>query len=124
MVPSKGWSRIGMIVVSTLVIIYAVKLSGLALEAHRATQAAKGMEGEVRRLTLEVHALETAAAEAGSDARVEQWARENRNMARPGDQVVMPVAVTPAPTVVPAAIESSGRRSAWQRLVGWLRGSD
>ena len=124
MVPSRGWSRIGKIVVLTLVCIYAAKLSGLALETHRATQAAEGMAGEVQRLDLEVRAPETAAAKAGTDAQVEEWARNNGDLARPGDQVVIPVAATPTPAAAPIPVEAGADRSAWQRLMGWLRGGD
>jgi cell division protein FtsB len=48
-------------------------------------------------------ALETQVAYATSDQAVEDWARNEAHMSRPGDQVIVPIApvvITAAPTVV------------------------
>jgi hypothetical protein len=109
------------VVALTLVLIYIIKLGGLALETHAASQAERRMDAEVTVLRRQVEALETAAIEAESDETVERWAREKKNMARAGDHVVVPVAATEV-AAIPAAPESAPEPSAWERFVGWLKG--
>lgn len=121
---SKGWSRIAWVVLLTLITIYVVKLGGLALETHRAGQAADGMQREVDRLEQEVRALETAAVEAESDDYVERWARDRRDLAREGDRVIVPVAEDPAGRSEPEPAAAVEEASTWERFMGWLRGDD
>ncbi len=121
---SKGWSRIAWVVLLTLITIYVVKLGGLAVDTHRAGQAADGMQREVDRLEQEVRALETAAVEADSDDYVERWARDRRDLAREGDRVIVPVAEDPAGSSEPEPAPAVEDASTWERFMGWLRGDE
>lgn len=120
MVP-QPWRRVAWVVGLTLAGVYAVRLANLALEVRTAQQQQARMEREVARLQAQVEALSTAAAEAETDAYVERVAREQLDMARPGDQVFVPVPA-PSPVPEPAAEPPPAAPSVWDRVLDWLRG--
>jgi hypothetical protein len=70
--------------------------------------------------------LETAAAEAGSDAEVERWAREEREWAQEGDQVFEPVSASQATAMAPSPTEEAGAGDdgIFARVRRWLSGAD
>jgi cell division protein FtsB len=113
--------RVVWVVGLTLAGVYAVRLANLALEVRTAQQQQARMEREVARLQAQVEALSTAAAEAETDAYVERVAREQLDMARPGDQVFVPVPA-PSPLPEPEAAAPPPAPSVWDRLLDWLRG--
>jgi len=115
------WRRVAWVVGLTLAGVYTVRLANLALEVRTAQQQQQRMAREVSRLQAQVEALSTAAAEAQTDAYVERVAREQLDMALPGDTVFVPV---PAPSPEPPAAAPAPpvQPSVWDRFLGWLRG--
>lgn len=117
----KGWARIGAIVLLTLALIYLGKLAGLVLARQRAAAVETRLQVQLSALDAEVHAIETAATEAGSDAYAERWAREERQWVRDGDQ---PVAALPA---TPSSADDQGAEARsdgglWAKIKRWFRG--
>lgn len=115
------WRRVAWVVGLTLGTVYAVRLANLALEVRGTQRLQQRMEQDLARLEAEVEALSTAASEAETDAYVERVARERLDMARPGDTVLRP-ALIPSPTPPPAPPSPTAAPSAWDRMLGWLRG--
>ena len=69
----------------------------------------------------EVGLINEAVATAESDAYAQQWGRERRNLAQPGDRVVVPV---PAATdASEESAETTEDEQWWQRFRNWLRGN-
>lgn len=121
-VRKKGWARVGAVVILTLALIYVVRLTGLMLTARQAAQVESGLAAEVSTLHQEIHALATLSTTAGSPAYVEQWARDNRHLIKPGDHPVEPVAggSTSGPGA-PAGKAPAGE-GWWERFTRWLGG--
>jgi hypothetical protein len=80
----------------------------------------------VAELEAQVVALETAAADAGSDAAVERWAREERNWALERDRVFAPVPAgeATAASPPPAASTAGDEDGLIERVRRWLSGAD
>ncbi|MFN2114936.1 MAG: hypothetical protein ACK2T6_04415 [Anaerolineae bacterium] len=119
------WMRIGVVVAVTLSVIYVVRLAGQVLDTRGAAQAEQTLATEVWDLEVEVEALETAAADAGSDQAVERWAREEKDWARAGDEVYEPVPASQlgAPTAEPTA-EQPADDDLLSRVRRWLSGAE
>lgn len=115
------WRRVAWVVGLTLGAVYLVRLANLTLEVRNAVRLQQQMERDLIKLEAEVEALGTAAVAAEQDAYVERVARERMGMARPGDTVLQP-ALIPSPTPPPAPPGPTAAPSAWDRLLGWLRG--
>jgi hypothetical protein len=114
----RGLARVAAVVVITVAAVYLFQLAGLALATRQARLVAASQWAQVAALATQAAALETAAANASSDADVERWARE-RQWARPGDHVLAPgvsTAVPALPTPAPTPGDSS-----LDRLWRWLR---
>ena len=118
---TRGLIRIGAVVAFTLALVYVVHLGGLVMATQHAARAEARLGAENVALRQSVEALETAAVEAGSDAYVERWAREDRKWALPGDRPVAPVEATP-PATGGDAPSGDGSGDAWGRLRRWLGG--
>jgi cell division protein FtsB len=115
----RGWARVAAVAVLTLGAVYAFQLASLALATRQARRIEAAERAQVAQLATQVAALETATHDAGTDAYVERWARENRKWARPGDHVLAPVAATPVLTPTPVAVPPAGE-SPLDRFWRWL----
>lgn len=116
----RGWSHVAAIVVLTLVVLYLASVTRMVLLARRGEQLERGLATEVGALDGQVSRLATAAIYARSDAYVEQWARDERGLARPGDHVMIPVAATG--TVTGTRSSATPAPSTWDRLKRWFGG--
>ena len=115
----RGLARVAAVAVITVAAVYLLQLAGLALANRQARQVEARQRADVAALATQVVAIETAAVHANADEQVERWAREQRNWARSGDQVLAPVSVTAAPT--PAGSAPAPAPSYLERLWRWLR---
>jgi hypothetical protein len=118
----RGWTHVAAIVVLTLVVLYLASLTRLLLLARRGEQLERGLATEVGGLDSQVSRLATAAVYARSDAYVEQWARDERGLVRPGDHVMIPVAATGTITGTPSV--ATPVPSTWERLKRWFEGGN
>jgi cell division protein FtsB len=118
--------RIGAVVAFTLLVVYSVRLAGQMVDTRRASQAEHQLATEVSDLEAEVVALETAAADAGSDTEVERWAREEQGWAQAGDQVFEPVPASQATAMAPKPTEQAGAENdgILERVRRFLSGAD
>lgn len=99
-------------VVAGLVLLFLlmVDLNSRLSDLYRLTRERDSMRTEIAELTSTAVTLQTQIAFATSDVAVEQWAREEGMMVRPGDQLIVPIApedATPMPVVptqVPQAV--------------------
>ncbi len=101
---------IGLGAVVLLVLLMMNLNSRLSEYFHLSSERDK-LSTEVGYYSITKVALDTLAAYATSDQAVEEWARDEARMARPGDQVIVPltpagqtlepvIQVTPTPTVI------------------------
>jgi cell division protein FtsB len=119
----QGWARIVAVVILTLAVLYILRLTGLILTTRRAEQIESGISSEVAALQQDVQALQTVSTTMGSDAYVEQWARDKQHMVRPGDHPVVPVAAPIAPGAPGNPVSRGGNNPGWwERFKRWLAG--
>lgn len=94
-----------------LLILLMMNLNSRLNEYFRLTSERDKIGTQVGSLSATKLALETRVAYATSDQAVEDWARKEAHMARPGDKVVIPITpagqtavpevqVTPTPKVI------------------------
>lgn len=105
------------IVVAGLVLLFflMVDLNTRLNDLYRLTRERDSMRTEIANLTGTAVGLETQIAYATSDGAVEQWAREEGMLVRPGDQLIVPIAptdATPVPVVAPQATQPAMKN--WQ----------
>jgi cell division protein FtsB len=105
------------IVVAGLVLLFflMVDLNTRLNDLYRLTRERDSMRTEIANLTATAVGLETQIAYATSDAAVEQWAREEGMLVRPGDQLIVPIApadATPVPVVALQATQPAMKN--WQ----------
>ena len=105
------------IVVAGLVLLFflMVDLNTRLNDLYRLTRERNSMRTEIANLTGTAVGLETQIAYATSDVAVEQWAREEGMLVRPGDQLIVPIApadATPVPVVAPQVTQPEMRN--WQ----------
>lgn len=116
---SKGWRRVALVVLGTLALVYGLRLTGIGWSTRLAGQTAAAMATRNAAMLAQVEALETAAAEATTDAGAERWAREEMGWSRPGDRSFTLVAAgDPTPSPSPTPIRPGLR----QRMSDWWRG--
>jgi hypothetical protein len=116
----RGWTRIAAVMLATLSVVYLVRLGGLVAANHRAAETESRLAAEVAALETQVPAIDDLAETATADTAVEAWARTERNWARPGDHVVVPVTATVgAGTTSPSPRPGPGW---WERFTRWVRG--
>lgn len=92
-------------VVAGLVLLFflMVDLNSRLNDLYRLTRERDSMRTEIANLTMTAVGLETQIAFATSEVAVENWAREEGVLVRPGDQLIVPIApagATPMPVVV------------------------
>jgi hypothetical protein len=117
----KGWVRVALVILVTLGVIYAVKLTSHGLATRRALETERELSTEVAQMDGEIQALETGVVRSGSPEQIERWARESQDQARPGDHPIGIVTVVPTGTVAPPP-PATPAASGWRRLVDWLSG--
>jgi cell division protein FtsB len=97
-------------------------------DLNRRMSNARQLERDAVALQTETAALETQQAElqadlaaAGSDAQVEEWARDQARMVRDGEVLVVPLPaegfVTPTPQPAPSRGELPGSWDVWWALL-------
>lgn len=92
-------------VVAGLILLFflMVDLNSRLNDLYRLTRERDSMRTEIANLTMTAVGLETQIAFATSEVAVENWAREEGVLVRPGDQLIVPIApagATPMPVVV------------------------
>ncbi len=96
--------RIALIAAIVLVGYMLMDLNTRLMELSRITEQRELVQTDVSGLVATRAALETDMAYAESDNAVEEWARQDAHMARPGDNVIIPLppqGVTPVPPPAP-----------------------
>jgi len=86
-----------------LLVLLMMNINGRVSEYFRLSSERDKLGTEVGYLQATKAALETNAAYATSDKAVEDWARKEAHMAKPGDQVIIPV--TPANQTLQPKVE-------------------
>ncbi len=105
----KPWERswkyilgaLGLVVLVLLIMDFNDRMS----ELRRLTSEKESVGAQATALVKTNMFLETQIAYATSETSVDQWARENQRMQKPGDNPVVPLAPansTPVPTPTPA----------------------
>jgi hypothetical protein len=90
-------------------------LNGRMADALRLEQDAGLLRGEVASLEGQQAALQTQIAEVVNDYTVEQWARREAKMVRPGERLVLAVPASGASEPeIPASETAAPLPSAWQ----------
>jgi cell division protein FtsB len=110
---------IGVIAIALLVLLMTSLNSRLS-EYFRLSSERDKLSTSVSGLLATRLALETQVAFATSDQAVEEWARNNAHMVRPGDKVIVPISpggVTPVPTeMVIETVEAVKNWEVWWAL--------
>jgi cell division protein FtsB len=108
-----------------LVIVFAITCAlWLGLDFSRRVASAQRIEGQAQQLNQDLQrelarqaTLEAQLAYSQSDAYVEDWARSEQKMVRPGERLVVPVIPTPAAPPPVAAAPPPAAPAPW--LVWW-----
>jgi hypothetical protein len=119
---ARGVTRVAVVAVATLVVIYAANLTQLVLTNRRAEAVEAGLRQSVERELMAIEAVEAQTIHAQSDAAAEEFARNEKDWVRPGDNPVIVIPLEEPPAEPAAAAESPDEPSAWQRLLRWLKG--
>lgn len=95
-----------LLIAGAVIILFflVMDLNSRLVSLNRLSSEAKAMQTEVSSLVATSTALSDEIVFAQSDAAVDEWAREEGHMTRPGDVLVVPVAppgATPVPVFVP-----------------------
>jgi cell division protein FtsB len=104
--------RFATVAVVTLAALFALAFLQKAMESQQAEAQAASLRQEIRVIETANAALERRIVEMKTDAYVERVAREELNLARPGETSFVVVPVGPRPTPVAPADE---RRTARDR---------
>ena len=115
----RGWWRVAVVVVLTLFAVYIMRLATGGVALKRAGDQESRLNTAVAVEETAVARIEEAVTTAESDAYAEEYAREKRNLAQPGDRVVVPV---PAATTEGGPAPSDASGDWWERFQRWLRG--
>jgi cell division protein FtsB len=105
---------VGVVAIALLVLLMTSLNSRLS-EYFRLSNERDKLSTSVSDLYATRLALQTMVAYATSDQAVEDWARNEAHMARPGDQVIVPIVpgdITPVPTS--AVVETNPSVQNWQ----------
>jgi cell division protein FtsB len=111
--PKGRWLITGMqgvaIVVLTIVVFLVVDFGRRTATGYYVSQAEKQLRADIEAQVQLKQELEERRESISTDAYVEQWAREDAQMVRPGDRPI--ILVTPdtpitAPSAEPAAVEA------------------
>lgn len=97
-----------------------VRLISLAMAVEQVKVYERQIGEDVARLESDVEALDELTEHVQTDEYVEEWAREERGMVKPGD---VPIMVVPSSTDA-AAQPSDGvnerRPGVWERIRSWF----
>ncbi len=106
----------GVVVLAFLVMDFNTRMAAL----RRLTLEKETVAAQLAGLQMTQTRLQTAIAYATSEAAVEDWAYEDGNLVRPGDNPIVPVGPgdsTPAPAPTPVVV--TAQVSNWQMWL-WL----
>ena len=108
------------IVALVLLMLLMMNLNSRLSEYFRLSNTRDKLGAEVGDLRATKLALDTQVAFATSDRAVEEWARSEAHLARPGDKVIIPVTPvgqTPVPQVqVTPTVQSADNWQVWWAL--------
>ncbi|MBU0494054.1 MAG: septum formation initiator family protein [Chloroflexi bacterium] len=108
--PQTSLLRVATIAVGTLMVLFAVLFLQKAVEGQQTEAQAAALRGEIADIEQANAALETRIAYMQTEAYVERVAREELNLARPGETSYVVVPVGPRATPVsPVAAEAPAR---------------
>lgn len=101
-----GLSARQLILIAAIVVVgfMLMDLNTRLMELSRISEQRELVQTDVNSLISTRVGLETEMAYAESDKAVEEWARQDAHMARPGDNVIIPLppqGVTPVPPPAP-----------------------
>jgi cell division protein FtsB len=116
-----GLSRLWIVLAAVGGILLLGDLNRQMANARQLERDATALETETTALETQQAQLETDLAAAGSDAQVEEWARNQARMVRDGEVLVIPLpaadVVTPTPQVAPSRGELPGSWDVWWALL-------
>jgi cell division protein FtsB len=107
-------------IATLLLVLYLGVLTVVkALETYATHQEAARLRGEIERLEEQYTLLESLRDYELTDDFVEQVARRELNLIKPGETAIIVVAPTPAPTEAPPIVEE--RLPWWRELLARFR---
>jgi hypothetical protein len=114
------WQRIAAFIGIAILVLLIMDFNARLEEMTRLSRQAESVRVRATEIMATQYNLETAVSYAQSDFSVEQWAREQAGMIRPGD---VPIAPMPVPGAQPPPQDSSPvavptQISNWQ--IWWL----
>jgi cell division protein FtsB len=110
-----------LIVIAVFVILFFLlwDLNGRLTELFHLTSERDHLATEVAQLTSTQAALQTQIVFVGSDAGIEQWAREEAHMIKPGDKLIV---LLPPPGATPnSPIKKTATSPAVQNYQVWWK---
>ncbi len=117
---SSPWlSRLVLVCAASLGVYVVALTVQKAEESHRLGEQAEALRQEVARLKQENLQLQQELVYHRSDAYVEKAAREQLNLAKPGDVVL--IAAMPTPEATPAPLPESGSAASAKEQPFWRR---
>lgn len=111
-----------LIIIGSLVIfaMMMMDLNGRLNQLSRLSTQRDQIQAEVDGLASTKQALENEISYSSSDAAVEAWARQSGHLARPGDQVIIPLpppGITPTPVPIPTiTVKKVDNWEIWEAL--------
>jgi len=116
----RGTLKVGVVVALTLLAVFAMRMASGGVALRRAGRDESRLATSVAAEQTEVGLIQEAVVTAESDAYVEEWARESRELAQPGDRVVVPV--PEEATTQDSSPGESPEGDWWTRFRRWIRG--
>jgi len=116
-----GLSRLWIVLAAVGGILLLGDLNRRMADARRLERDAAVLQTETTALETQQAELQADLAGAGSDAQVEEWARNQARMVRDGERLVIPLpaagVVTPTPQSAPPRPELPGSLQVWWALL-------
>jgi hypothetical protein len=108
------WQRIAAFIGIAILVLLVMDFNARLEEMTRLNKQAESVRERATEIMATQYNLQTAVAYANSDFSVEQWAREQAGMIRPGDKPIAPMPVAGAtpepqnisPVIVPTQISN------------------
>ncbi|MGH2363488.1 MAG: septum formation initiator family protein [Chloroflexota bacterium] len=114
--------QVVLLLVLTVALYFVTGFGGQIYQTRQIAQQTHDLEAQITQLQVQHDSLTQAVREAGTPAFVEQQARDQLGMIRPGD---IPVVIVNAPKVAPAALPPAPAPAPthWQQWAALLRPS-
>jgi cell division protein FtsB len=105
------------IVVLTIALFLVIDFGRRTTAGYYVSQTEKRLEAEIETLLAQQAALKARREYVQTDAYVEQWAREQAHMVRPGDRWL--IVITPPPSAAQAADSQPASIAAPEPVPNW-----